>query len=226
LSKNTIIATIRAEQKRNKNQESLPCSSAPRIIDEVVRDKLVSKAYFEDTCITWTALTEYAKTESEQELHQRSVQRLFASMNMRKWKCLCRPALTELQAKARLIWAEDHKNLTEEQWKKVIWSDECSIECGKGVCQEWVFYSRQDRLCPENVQPRACSGGIRQMFWASFKHDIRTDLVIIEGDPESTQGGVTTKVYLSVLKEYLPTIFEPGDTFIQDSVSIHKARLV
>jgi hypothetical protein len=73
LSKNTIIATIHTEQKRNENQESLPRSSVPRIIDEVVCDKLVSKAYFEDICITWTALTEYAKIESKQELYQYSV---------------------------------------------------------------------------------------------------------------------------------------------------------
>jgi hypothetical protein len=64
------------------------------------------------------------------------------------------------------------------------------------------------------------------MFWASFKHNIKTDLVIIEGDLESVQGGVIAKVYLSVLEEYLPTIFKPSDTFIQDSASIHKARLV
>jgi hypothetical protein len=52
------------------------------------------------------------------------------------------------------------------------------------------------------------------MFWASFKYDMRTDLVIMEGNPESTQGGVTAKVYLSVLKEYLLTIFEPSNTFM------------
>ena len=64
------------------------------------------------------------------------------------------------------------------------------------------------------------------MFWAAFGHNCRTDLVSMNGDPESARGGVTAAVYLGVLKEHLETILEPNDIFMQDNASIHKAHII
>jgi hypothetical protein len=48
----------------------------------------------------------------------------------------------------------------------------------------------------------------------------------MEGDPLLERLGVTSQVYLEVLKEHLPTILNPGDIFMQDSAGIHRARIV
>ena len=64
------------------------------------------------------------------------------------------------------------------------------------------------------------------MFWAGFSWGRRTDLVVMEGDPESPHGGVTAKRYLAVLEEYLPTILEHNSIFMHDNAPIHTARLI
>jgi hypothetical protein len=64
------------------------------------------------------------------------------------------------------------------------------------------------------------------MFWACFGFGCRTDLVVIEGDQNAKRGGVTAKVYLEVLDEYLPTILEDDSIFMQDNAPIHKAHKV
>jgi DDE superfamily endonuclease len=46
------------------------------------------------------------------------------------------------------------------------------------------------------------------------------------GDPESKRGGVTSTVYLEVLEDQLPTLWEPGLVFMQDNASIHTARVI
>jgi hypothetical protein len=64
------------------------------------------------------------------------------------------------------------------------------------------------------------------MFWACFGFGCRTDLVVMEGDQNIKRGGVTVKVYLEVLEEYLPMILEHDSIFMQDNALIHKAHKV
>jgi transposase len=64
------------------------------------------------------------------------------------------------------------------------------------------------------------------MFWADFRFGYRSDLVVIEGDQNAKRGGVTAKVYIEVLREYLPTIIEHDSIFMQDNAPIYKAHKV
>src|SRR5690242_7447642 len=54
------------------------------------------------------------------------------------------------------------------------------------------------------IQTKAPKGKT-QMFWAAFGFGCRSDLVVMEGDQNAKRGGVTAKVYIEVLREYLPT---------------------
>ncbi len=103
-------------------------------------------------------------------------------------------------ARAQLAWAEHHKDWTAEDWRKVRWSDECSIERGKGQRQEYVFRRIGEALERWAVQGRPHFIKVTKMFWAAFDHGIRTDLVAMEGDSESPKGGVTAHLPI-------PTVF-------------------
>jgi hypothetical protein len=50
--------------------------------------------------------------------------------------------------------------------------------------------------------------------------------VVIAGDLDSPQGGVTAKRYIEPLEEYLPTILNPNSTFMHDNALIHTAYIV
>ncbi len=43
-----------------------------------------------------------------------------------------KPLLTGEHKSKRLNWALEHENWTYEDWAKVVWSDECSVELGSG----------------------------------------------------------------------------------------------
>jgi hypothetical protein len=75
------------------------------------------------------------------------------------------------------------------------------------------------------IQTKAPKGKT-QMFWAVFGFGCKSDLVMIEGDQNTKKGGATAKVYLEVLREYLPTILEHDSIFMQDNAPIHKAHKV
>ena len=65
------------------------------------------------------------------------------------------------------------------------------------------------------------------MIWACFEdNNQKSDLVYMPGNPESKKGGVTSAVYMKVIDEQLPTLWEPGLIFIQDNARIHTACII
>ena len=50
--------------------------------------------------------------------------------------------------------------------------------------------------------------------------------MVMEGDENAKRGGITTKVYIKVLREYLPIILEHNSIFMQDNALIYTAYKV
>ncbi|RPB27351.1 hypothetical protein L211DRAFT_779408, partial [Terfezia boudieri ATCC MYA-4762] len=65
-----------------------------------------------------------------------------------------RPQLTEAHAAARLKWAEERKDWTEERWGHYIWSDECSVQKGKTEGVKWVFRKEGENPYPVGLADR------------------------------------------------------------------------
>ena len=64
------------------------------------------------------------------------------------------------------------------------------------------------------------------MFWAAFGFKCKSNLVVIEGDKDAKRRGIIIKVYIKVLREYLPTILEYNSIFMQDNAPIYTAYKV
>lgn len=73
---------------------------------------------------------------------------------LRKWKKQDCPQLNEHQAATRLEWALQHRHWTTEDWGKVLWSDECSVEQSSGVRQEWVYQPLAEKWKPLGIQTK------------------------------------------------------------------------
>ncbi|KAM4063611.1 DDE superfamily endonuclease [Hirsutella rhossiliensis] len=142
------------------------------------------------------------------------------------FKALGRPKLTPEVAEKRLLFAIRHINLPLGAWKSWVFSDETSIAQGEGERQAWVFCKYGERLQEANVQPRGKPKRNTQMFWGAFCYHTRTSLIALPGDPAAARGGVTGRVIQVCLEETLPTILEPGYTFIQDNAPVHTSRAV
>jgi hypothetical protein len=73
---------------------------------------------------------------------KKTVYRYLKKSGIQKWRCRQRPFLTEEHAAKRLAWAEKYDGKPVSFWRKLRWSDECSIERGKGGAIEWVYRLR------------------------------------------------------------------------------------
>lgn len=81
-------------------------------------------------------------------------------------------------------------------------------------------------LDPLYVQGKFRNTRHSQMFWGAICYGKRTDLAAMEGDPDAKRGGVSARMYLAILEDYLPQIMEYNSIFQHDNAPIHTARVV
>jgi transposase len=165
--------------------------------------------------------------EVQDSCKKRCIQYLLRELNKKKWIQKKRPFITPAHAQKRLEWAIRHQAYTLNDWIRVSWSDECTIERGVGVKPTWTFVRPRDQLRERDVQGVRCSGkGVKKMFWAAFGHNRRTGLVPIDGDPLSERGGVTSWVIRELYRAFLPDIMVDGGEFMHDGAGPHRGHIV
>jgi transposase len=220
----TIKTTVARAEKRGPTQAALPRSGTPKKLDETDRLRIL-EAISENPRIKYDALLALVNFKCGRA----TIWRLLQGENKRKWLQLQRPELTDQQARQRLAWAHRVQDYDSEKWKKIFWSDETTIERGKGGRREWTFTPRNRQIAERDVQQVPCHKSVKQMFWAAFSGTgRRSGLIPLFGDPNSPNGGVNRFVILELYQRVLPTLLSgvEGAVFQQDNASVHTAHIV
>ena len=147
LPRSTIQYTIEHRHDR-PGGESQPRSGRPRKLSPGDK-RLLKLAFQRDPHITYARLI----AENCPGVRKTQVYNFVKSLHIHKWKALKRTLLKQEDADRRYGWALEHSNWTVARWKRVVWSDECSVEKGVGAKQEWVFRRASKGLRRDLVQP-------------------------------------------------------------------------
>ena len=67
------------------------------------------------------------------------------------------------------------------------------------------------------IQPFKKGKDISIMIWGAIYGNGRSDIVLLERDPDSEKSEYTANSYLIVLREQIPQTYEPGRIFMQDN---------
>jgi hypothetical protein len=115
---------------------------------------------------------------------------------------------------------------TVEEWGLYMWSDECSVERGRGKAQEWCFRTPAQKWQKEMIQTYTCGKDMKVMVYAAFWDTGRTQLYIMDRDFESKKHGYSANSYVEVLIDpvlYWYRKLDRGYIFMQDNASIYTA---
>jgi transposase len=136
-----------------------------------------------------------------------------------------RPILSANHQRDRYEWALEHQYWTMDDWKRVIWSDESSINRLGSDGRAWAWKHEDAPIGRDHVKETAARGGGSIMVWSCITwYGI--------GFMTKFKGTVNAELYLEVLKDELAmTINEqrldPSKmVFMQDNASVHTARKV
>ena len=183
----TIHSTCKQEAIRVNNQSQLR-SGRPHQLTETQRDQIYDTIMHNNPHVSHRDLLDSV----DNVVKKRSLQGLLREIGKRKWRRLKRLQLSEAQAAARLAWARHYEHYTEEDWKKIKWSDECTIERGVGVRPIWTFLRPSEQRAEHDIQEVRASGkGVKKMLWAGFGYGIRTGLMPLNGDPLVRRQGIS-----------------------------------
>ena len=160
----TVYSTIYLASKRSQ-QTSQPRSGRPKILSNNDKRSIIRH-------IQKNPFSTYQEVINTLHLSicRRTLYTIINETGYGKWKAQKRPKLTPEIAKCRYNWALKYKDWSYEEWSKVIWSDECSVELGSGHKHKWVFRLNQlgEKWKKEYIQPYNKGKGIRVMIWASI----------------------------------------------------------
>jgi len=82
-----------------------------------------------------------------------------------------KPLLSALNIQQRIRWCKSHRHWSSEDWKRVLWTDESSIELFSSSGRVYVRRRRNERLHPKCLVPTVKKGGGRVSFWGCFVGD-------------------------------------------------------
>jgi transposase len=159
----TIKTTIARSPQRGPTQETLSRSGPPKKLDEEDKAKLL-RAIEENPRIKYDGLLALI----DFRVQRQTIWRLLREENKRKWLVLQRPELTEDQARVRRVWAERVRDYNSNKWRRVFWSDESTVERGKGARREYTFTRPACQIAARDIEEISVHKGIKQMFWAAF----------------------------------------------------------
>ena len=220
-SKSTVQSTIQKHSIRNDGV-SKSRSGRPEVLSERDRRYIIKHARINPR-IT------YAQTKLEVGLgcSRTTIYRALKLYGLTNWVAKKRPLLTPEVAKKRLDWCLLRREWTFEQWSRVIWSDECSVEKGSGKQRQWVFRLPKEKWNKEMIQPVPKGKGVSVMVWAAFGEmtgQIFTNWLVIL--LRRRWGTRRTHIWKELLSDNLLGIWQPGLIFMQDNAPIHKAKKV
>lgn len=108
-----------------------------------------------------------------------------------------KPLLNAKHKHDRLEWANTYKDWTVEDWKKVIWSDECLMRVGQDTRRRRVLRENGTALDDKNLATSFKSQRVTIMIWACFSGERTGPLLAFE------QGGIGSDEYMDILYEGL-----------------------
>ena len=218
----TCKKTVKKHATSDTKGLSAPRSGRPTKCDDLLKRRIIR------FCRTAPDAT-YAEVIDRLQLtvSKTTIKRVLQEQGISNWQKKKRPALTKENARKRLLFCRQYKGWSADDWKKVIWSDECSVERGSGKQRRWVFRTPQQKWDRNMVQPVKKGKDISVMIWAAFSGARgRSELVVMERDGESGGGGYSAESYLTVLRDQMDKVYENDLIFMQDNAPIHTARKV
>jgi len=221
LSRGAVRRTLESIQLR-EDGKSKPRSGAPLKYTSRARRRMLLNLRTHPKMTYEQRRKDTGLTMGDDYIHD-----LAEAEGLRHWRAKKRPELTPKVAAERLLWCKCRAHWKTKQWRKYMWSDECSVERGKEGEIVWVWGMSEDKWKPSHVVTYKKGKGMRVMVSAAFWGEgERSDLLILERDFESKKHGYSANSYLTLLEDLVLPNYTDGLIFMQDNAPIHTARKV
>ena len=228
------IRDLRLKYRQTGSVQDKPRSGRPSILSnrqkKIIYRKARAAPKIEYSDLTKDTLFVNADGTPSKPPSRSTLYRTLKGAGITNHRCKKRPKFNRGHAAKRLKFAKQYRYFA---WgrRTLKFSDECSVAKGAGQSQQWAFRFPWEKWKPEMIEPAGTARAPQQMVWASIWLDERgrarrSNLVIIERDPDAQRLGYSSKSYTEVLTKGLLPHWRRSQLFMQDGAGIHRARVV
>lgn len=160
----------------------------------------------------------------EVNVSERTVRRRLNEAGLKSRRPNKGPELLQQHRVERLRFALNHVNWNQEEWTRVLFTDESRFCLRSPDGRERVWRRRGERFAPCTFSPRVSFQGGSVMVWGGISYEARTELVFVDGG-SLTAARYIEEVLLEHVVPYAPII---GEEFLlmHDNARPHAARIV
>jgi transposase len=215
--------TVRSVIKRYQASGSLtsaPRSGRPPLLDD--RDsRRLTQIVKKNRKVTLTDIHGILGVEAS----KRTLQRRLLKLDLKSRIAIKKPFISKINARRRVMWCRSRRNWTVKEWKRVIWSDECSIQLWQGSRATRVRRMRSERLNLDCLAPTVKHGRGKLMIWACFSWDRLGPIKVIKGSVDRYK-------YVEILENGLLPFWRQrsrrfqNPIFQDDGAKVHRAKYV
>ncbi|KAG7571232.1 hypothetical protein FFLO_00905 [Filobasidium floriforme] len=176
VSKSAVWRTLRRENLHN-TQNSLPRSGRPPMLGEREKRRLIREVmahpgepwlYFANIFgVSISTVRKFANSMGLFKRHKRK-----------------KPLLTPKAIAARKSWMKENIG---QDWRRVIFTDESSIELGLDVLQRWTIRKAGEAYLPQHLQTTFRSSRRTLMVWGAVAYGKKWDLVRLPLDSKDLE---------------------------------------
>lgn len=216
-----FVTKVRLQDKENIPE---PKMGRPSKVSKQTKQALKTKFItndFENEDNKYAEAQRYICSVGEGPVHRETIRRYMRAENVRAGAKPDSPHLTKEHMASRYKFAKEHVQWTVDQWKNVMYSDECSIKRAGRTGKQWYYSDGARRLqYPHHFKQKTQGGGGRIMIWGCITYFGVGDMCWVEGN-------MNADYYEQVLRNYVISSrrwynMNPA-TFIfqQDNARIH-----
>ena len=146
---------------------------------------------------------------------------------MNQYQAAKKPFLKPENVQKRKAWCNNTSNWPDEEWRKVIWTDESSIELGFTSRKVKVWRKEGECYRPNCLAPNKRSGRISVMFWGCLWQNKLGPLVILP------KGKIDSSIYGNIVEEHIFPFYSAvqgvlGEDpwLMEDNCKVHKCAAI
>ena len=225
ISVRTIQSIVARGTERGHNENAPRSGRPPKLNESDLR--YAKLLIYRDRRESLTNITQMINETIPSPVQPSTLQRhLEALYELSKYVAAKKPFINENQRKKRLNWAREHRALTMVDWKRVIWTDEASVEVGKESRQSLVWRRPGERYKQECLVPTFKSGRQSLMIWGCISYGRRGPLVRIPSDRRKGIDYVDLILSGPLWDFYVERFDEMGGAAVmEDGAPIHRSKV-
>ena len=177
--KATTVGAIIRKWKKFKTTVNLPRSGAPCKISPRGASVIMRKVKNEPRTTRQDLVNDLNRAGTT--VSKKTITNTLRRQGLKSCRARKVPLLKPTHVKARLKFANDHLDDLEEEWEKVMWSDETKIELFGLNSTRRVWRKKNEEYNPKNTIPTVKHGGGNIILWGCFSAKGTGRLHRIEG---------------------------------------------